>query len=52
MITYSYTMTTTQSMRQLEAAGFTREQAEAILDSHAGELTTRADLAELTLRSN
>ena len=37
-------MTATQSMRRLEAACFTREQAEAILDAHAGELVTKADL--------
>ena len=41
-------MTTAQSIRQLETAGFTREQAEAILDAQAGELVTKADLkAEL-----
>ena len=31
-------------MRQLEAAGFSREQAEAIVDAHAGELATRSDI--------
>ena len=36
--------TTTAPVRQLEAAGFTREQAEAIVDAHAGELATRADI--------
>ena len=31
-------------MRQLEAVGFTREQAEAFVDAHAGELATKADI--------
>ena len=38
-------MTTAQSTRQFEATGFTREQAEVILDAQAGELVTKADHA-------
>ena len=40
-------MSATASLRKLEAAGFTREQAEAIVESQAGQAATRADLAEL-----
>ena len=40
-------MSATTSLRKLEAAGFTREQAEAILESQAGPAATRADLSEL-----
>ena len=44
-------MSATNSLRRLEAAGFTREQVEAILDLLAGELVVRtglkAELAEL-----
>ena len=36
--------TATAPVRQLEAVGFTREQAEAIVDAHAGELATKADI--------
>ena len=37
-------MSAVESMRRMEAAGFTREQAEAVIDAHAGETATRADL--------
>ena len=40
-------MSAADSLRRLEAAGFTREQAEAILNAQAGQLATKADLAEL-----
>ncbi len=40
-------MNATASLRRLEAAGFTREQAEAILGSQAGQAATKADLSEL-----
>ena len=40
-------MSATTSLRKLEAAGFTREQAEAILESQAGQAATKADLSEL-----
>ena len=40
-------MTTTDSLRRLEAAGFSREQAEAVIEAQAGETATKADLAEL-----
>ena len=34
-------------MRHLEAVGFSREQAEAIVDVHTGALATKADIAGL-----
>lgn len=40
-------MATTDPLRRLEAAGFSREQAEAIIEAQAGGAATRADLAEL-----
>lgn len=40
-------MSATEPPRRLEAAGFTREQAEAILDAQASEAATREDLANL-----
>ena len=36
--------TATAPVRQLEAVGFTREQADAIVDAHASELATKADI--------
>ena len=39
--------TSTASVRHLEAVGFSREHAEAIVDAHAGDLATKADIAEL-----
>ena len=39
--------TSTAPVRHLEAVGFSREQAEAIVDAHTGDLATKADIAEL-----
>ena len=37
-------MNPTEPLRRLEAAGFSRDQAEAIVDAQTGELVTNADL--------
>ena len=40
-------MSAVESMRRMEAGGFTRERAEAVIDAHPGETVTPADLAAL-----